>query len=163
MFSKSVYDVLKLIQRVALPAANALFAAIAASINLPCGPVIESIVAGFITFLGALLAIDAAKISQYKSETTKEKIYDILKYIQRIYLPAAIALYGVLAFNLGWPHTDLVISIGNAVITFMGTLLGIDSARYYAEKRAMMVAATADAKTVEDVAMNAFVDVDNNQ
>jgi hypothetical protein len=62
------------------------------------------------------------------------KVYDILKWIAQILLPALITLFGTIATALGFEHTDVVITIAVAVDTFLGTLLGISSNAYNARK-----------------------------
>lgn len=59
------------------------------------------------------------------------KVYDILKRVTQIILPALLSLYGVIGSTLGIPHTQDVMTIGAAVITCLGTCLGISSHNYY--------------------------------
>lgn len=58
------------------------------------------------------------------------KVYDVLKWIAQIFLPAAITLFGTIGATLGWSCTDVVITIAVAVDAFLGTLLGISSSAY---------------------------------
>jgi low affinity Fe/Cu permease len=58
------------------------------------------------------------------------KVYDILKWIAQIFLPAAITLFGTIGTAIGFSHTDVVITIAIAVDTFLGTILGISSNSY---------------------------------
>lgn len=62
------------------------------------------------------------------------KVYDILKWIAQIFLPALITLFGTIGSALGWSRTDVVITIAIAVDTFLGTLLGISSSAYARKK-----------------------------
>ena len=59
------------------------------------------------------------------------KVYDILKRVTQIILPAILSLYGVIGATLGIPYTQEVMTIGAAVITCLGTCLGISSHNYY--------------------------------
>ena len=59
------------------------------------------------------------------------KVYDILKRVTQIILPALLSLYGVIGSTLGIPYTQEVMTIGAAVITCLGTCLGISSHNYY--------------------------------
>lgn len=59
------------------------------------------------------------------------KIYDVLKYIAQIILPALITLYGVIGNTLNIPYTQEVITIAVAVDTCLGTVLGISSYNYH--------------------------------
>lgn len=59
-----------------------------------------------------------------------DKVYNILKYIALIVLPAAGTLYSALAGVWGFPYGDQIVSTILAVDTFLGALLGISSASY---------------------------------
>lgn len=58
------------------------------------------------------------------------KVYDVLKWITLVLLPAATTLTGVVlnTFNVGC--TDIVLTIMTAVTTFMGAVLGISNINY---------------------------------
>lgn len=58
------------------------------------------------------------------------KLYDILKYVTMIVLPAITTLYGVIGTTLNIPFTQEVITIGVAVTTCLGTCLGISNMNY---------------------------------
>lgn len=63
------------------------------------------------------------------------KTYDILKWIAQVFLPALITLYGVIANALDLPYTETVITIAVGVDTFLGTVLGISTINYNANRR----------------------------
>ena len=58
------------------------------------------------------------------------KVYDILKWITLVFLPALTTLIGVIlnCFNVGC--TEIVLTIMTAITTFMGTILGISNISY---------------------------------
>lgn len=58
------------------------------------------------------------------------KTYDLLKWIAQILLPASGALYFMLSKIWGLPYAMEVEGTIAAVDTFLGTLLGISSAKY---------------------------------
>lgn len=58
------------------------------------------------------------------------KVYDILKYIAQIVLPACATLYFALAGIWGFPYGEEVVGTITAVDTFLGVLLGISSHNY---------------------------------
>lgn len=62
------------------------------------------------------------------------KVYDVLKWITLVLLPALTTLVGVIlnCFNVGC--TDIVLTIMTAVTTFMGAILGISTANYNKNK-----------------------------
>lgn len=59
------------------------------------------------------------------------KVYDVLKRVTQIILPAILSCYGVVGATLSIPYTQEVMTIGAAVITCLGTCLGISSHNYY--------------------------------
>ena len=61
------------------------------------------------------------------------RVYDVLKWVCIIVLPAAASLYLAVAGLWGWPHTKEVVGTIAAIETFLGALLGVSSAQYKAE------------------------------
>ena len=61
------------------------------------------------------------------------KLYDVLKWIAQILLPALGTLYFALAGIWGFPYGEQIVGTITALDTFLGVILGISSANYYAE------------------------------
>lgn len=61
------------------------------------------------------------------------KVYDVLKYITQIGLPALGTLYFTLSNIWGFPYAEEVVGTISAIVTFLGILLGISSAKYKKE------------------------------
>lgn len=61
------------------------------------------------------------------------KTYDVLKTITTIVLPALGTLYFALAAIWNFPYSEQVTGTVTAVVTFLGTLLGISNANYKKE------------------------------
>lgn len=61
------------------------------------------------------------------------KVYDVLKWIALIFLPAVAVLYGAIAPVWGWPEPDGIVYTITAIDTFLGTVLGISNLNYKAE------------------------------
>lgn len=59
------------------------------------------------------------------------KLYDILKWIALVVLPALATLYFALAGIWGFPYGEQVVGTITAIDTFLGALLGISSIKYY--------------------------------
>jgi len=59
------------------------------------------------------------------------KVYDVLKWIAQVFLPALITLYGVIATALNLPYTDIITTIAIGVDAFLGSILGISSYNYH--------------------------------
>ena len=58
------------------------------------------------------------------------KVYDILKWITLIGLPATGSLYYGLSGIWGFPYAEQVVGTLAVVATFLGVILGISSANY---------------------------------
>ena len=58
------------------------------------------------------------------------KVYDALKWIVMIVLPALSAFYVALAPVWGWPYAEQVAMTISAVTALLGALLGISTAQY---------------------------------
>lgn len=58
------------------------------------------------------------------------RVYDILKWVDLVFIPALIVFYGVIGNTLNIPYTEIVLTIMGAFDVFLGSLLGITSAKY---------------------------------
>lgn len=63
------------------------------------------------------------------------KVYDVLKYITQIGLPAIGTLYFALSGIWNLPYAEQIVGTITAVVTFLGVLLGISSANYKKEEK----------------------------
>lgn len=59
------------------------------------------------------------------------RLYDILKTICTIILPATATLYASLSGIWGFPYTEQVVGTISAVALFIGAIIGISSANYF--------------------------------
>ena len=59
------------------------------------------------------------------------KLYDVLKWIAMVFLPAIATLYFALAGIWGVPYGEEIVGTITAVDTCLGVLLGITSAQYH--------------------------------
>lgn len=62
------------------------------------------------------------------------KVYDILKWITQIWLPALATLYFTLAQIWGFPYAEQIVGTITALDTFLGAILMISSASYNKSK-----------------------------
>lgn len=62
------------------------------------------------------------------------KVYDVLKFIAQILLPALGTLYFALAKIWGFPYATEIVGTISAVDAFLGALLGISTAQYNKER-----------------------------
>ena len=58
------------------------------------------------------------------------KVYDVLKFIAQILLPALATLYFALAKIWGFPYATEIVGTISAVDAFLGALLGISTMQY---------------------------------
>lgn len=58
------------------------------------------------------------------------KVYDVLKFIAQIVLPALGTLYFALASIWGFPYGEQIVGTITAVDAFLGAILGISTAKY---------------------------------
>ena len=63
-----------------------------------------------------------------------DKIYDVLKWIVMICLPALSTLYFALAGIWNLPMAEQIVGTIAAITTFLGVLLGISTAQYNKDK-----------------------------
>lgn len=61
------------------------------------------------------------------------KVYDVLKWIAQILLPAIATLYFALAQIWGLPYAEQIVGTITAIDAFMGVLLGISTYQYKKE------------------------------
>ncbi len=77
------------------------------------------------------------------------KHYDAVKFLAQVVLPAAGTLYFALSQIWGFPYGEEIVGTITAIDAFLGALLGISSAQYYAaqeESEAPVSDAETDAK-----------------
>lgn len=65
------------------------------------------------------------------------KLYDILKYIALIVLPALATLYFALSSIWGLPYGEQIVGTITAIDCFLGALLGISTSVYNKEQKAI--------------------------
>ena len=61
------------------------------------------------------------------------KLYDILKWIALVLLPALGTAYFGIAQIWGLPYAEQVVGTITVIDTFLGVILGISSKQYYAD------------------------------
>ena len=63
-----------------------------------------------------------------------DKVYDVLKWITMIVLPALATAYVGLSAIWGWPYADEIAKTVAVICTLLGALLGISTAQYNKSK-----------------------------
>ena len=64
----------------------------------------------------------------------RDRLYDALKWIAQILLPACGTLYFALAGIWGFPYAEQIVGTITAIDTFLGVLLGISKINYNKEQ-----------------------------
>jgi hypothetical protein len=59
-----------------------------------------------------------------------DKVYNVLKWIVMIVLPASSTLYVLLANTWGLPFGDQISATITGIATFLGAIIGISSRKY---------------------------------
>ena len=60
----------------------------------------------------------------------KNSVYDLLKEIAQIYLPALATLYFTLASIWGFPYAEQIVGTISAIDVFLGAVLKISTIQY---------------------------------
>jgi len=63
-----------------------------------------------------------------------DKLYDILKWVVMIVIPALTTAYVGLSNIWGFPYPQQIAETSAVICTLLGALLGISSANYYKDK-----------------------------
>lgn len=58
------------------------------------------------------------------------KLYDVLKWIAQILLPAVATLYFAIAQIWGLPYAEQIVGTITAIDAFLGALLGVSTIQY---------------------------------
>ena len=59
-----------------------------------------------------------------------DKVYDILKWLVVIVIPALTTFYAVIDKLFGWGYAEIVTTISAALCTCIGAIIGISTAQY---------------------------------
>jgi len=59
-----------------------------------------------------------------------DKMYNVLKWLTMIVLPAIATLYFALSGIWGFPYGEQVVGTITALVTFFGVVLGVSTAQY---------------------------------
>lgn len=88
------------------------------------------------------LTIDGVASVDKTERTTKMKLsnrlYDTLKWITTIVLPALGTLYFALSGIWGFPYGEQIVGTITAIVTFLGVILGISNYQYKEDGQTQM-------------------------
>ena len=63
------------------------------------------------------------------------KIFDALKWVVMVVIPACTTAYVGLSAIWGWPYADQVAKTSSVICILLGSLLGISSIQYYKDDK----------------------------
>ena len=136
---EGMYNVLKWVAMLLLPACAALYFALAQIWFLPNPEAVVGVLTAIDAFLGVLLGLGTAQYMKISGISFEEatggfvlnnQLYDSVKWLAQIFLPAVGTLYFTLAAVLMLPYAEQVVGTIAAVDTFLGIILGISTAQY---------------------------------
>lgn len=61
------------------------------------------------------------------------KVYDVLKWVALLLLPALATFYGIVGKTWGLPYVEQVVVTVNALGVFIGAIIGLSTATYNKE------------------------------
>ena len=64
-----------------------------------------------------------------------DRLYDVLKWVVLVVIPALATCYVALSAIWGWPYADEIAKTAAAVCTLLGALLGISTAQYNKDEK----------------------------
>jgi hypothetical protein len=147
ILSNKIYDGLKWIALVLLPALATFYLALAQSWNLPYPTEVAATIAALDIFLATLLGVStsnykvrAASVGFSATEAfgtpdggwiLSKQVYDVLTWIAQIFLPALAALYFALSGVWMLPYAEQVVATIMALDTFLGMILGFSSSQFH--------------------------------
>jgi hypothetical protein len=79
--------------------------------------------------MGKMVVVKNLSFKENKMQFTN-KVYDVLKFVAQIFLPALGTLYFALAGIWGFPYGEQVVGTIMAIDAFLGVLLGLSTAKY---------------------------------
>jgi len=147
--SNATYNILKWVVGIVLPAVATLYAALAGAWNLPYSEEVTSTLSAVVMFLGAFLSMTSANwmIAQVANPNPftnnpefpfpmSGDVYDALKWLAQVALPALSTAYLGLARIWMWPYPEQVSVTIMAIVAFLSTVLQITSFMYNKAKQA---------------------------
>ncbi len=87
-----------------------------------------------------------------------DKVYNILKWVTQIVLPAIGTLYFALSGIWGLPYGEAVVGTITAIVTCLGVVLGVSSSKY--NKVNGSTDGSILVESIDDIAGNSYIQFD---
>jgi hypothetical protein len=78
-----------------------------------------------------------------------DPVYQVLKWLVLVVIPAAATLYVGLAMVWGWPYADEIAKTASLICAFIGALIGVSQIGYNKSQAAAKLLAKADKEKTE--------------
>ena len=133
-----VYNILRWIVQIVLPAGGALYFALAQFWPVPEPDLVLGSVVAVSTFLGALLGVSNVQYmlsdesannpaDLFPPSFLSKEAYESLKWLVLILLPSVATLYFTFSKLWGLPYAEEIVGTITSVIAFLGIILGINT------------------------------------
>lgn len=150
--TNKTYDTLKWLAQIVLPSLAALYFGLSAIWNFPYTSEIVGTLTGISVFVGAILGLSTKQY--YSDETMKAErvyaknvydqtayyesspflvppqVYEVIKWVVLIVLPAAGTLYFTLSQLWALPYAEQVQGTIAVVTTFLGIMMGVSTSKF---------------------------------
>ena len=148
MLSNRIYDALKWISLILLPAVGVFYVAMSKVWGFPYGPEVVATISAIDVLLAALLGISTntfnitnpmyrlnlVKIvsnSENSAWVLSNEMYEFLTWTAQIFLPALVTFYAAISVVWPLPYPEQVTATIIAFDAFLGALLGFSTAQYH--------------------------------
>jgi len=147
ILTNKLYELLKWLALVLLPAISMLYLALSKVWGFPYSEQVVGSIAAFVLFLGAVLGISTytykmnnplyyVNLSKLVGDIAgswilSTNMYDILTWVAQILLPALATLYLALSQVWGFPYGPEIVASIMAFDTFLGLLLGFSTSQFH--------------------------------
>lgn len=141
--SNKTYDILKWVVTILMPALAALYMALASIFGWPYGEEVSATVMAFVMFLSAFVQANSAAYAVRTPQMTdmmfiaepylfqmSKELYDTLKWIVQVALPAVSVAYMAMAEIWGLGLTAEVTGVTAALVAFLSAILQISSTNF---------------------------------
>ncbi len=79
-----------------------------------------------------------------------DSVYQVLKWLVVIVIPAAATLYVGLALVWGWPYADEIAKTASLICAFIGAIIGVSQIGYNKSLKATATATATEEKDVKE-------------
>lgn len=138
VFSNKIYNILRWFVQIVLPSIATLYFALSQIWPLPNGELVVGSISAVSVFLGTMLGIsnmqyqarayaEGVDVENPVESFLSKDVYEFLKWLVIMFLPAAGTLYFAFAGMWGLPYGEAVVGTISALTACLGVILGINT------------------------------------